>query len=374
MDGKFALHSLPLPADAPLQQKDIFQEHMAHVVRACRAAFPSLEAVILYGGYGRGEGSWVQRDGRWEPYNDYDITVVVRKKIAETEIDHLRKKLAIELDIRWVDLSQKYATQLSKLKPSIYNYDLKYASATIYGDRSLVDRIPNFDPSEIPTREILTLFVTRLWTFLGSLRRDGFKRSYEGGDAMFFRNQMAKAVLAVVDAMLVPKGLYHHSYKERVARACALEDVSDKTKSLLKWALLEKLTPKSPSMQGCDVERLYNDVHSLYSEVMINALNKHFRKDSISLDRLPHIYTRSRDTILMRIAYPILKRTLRFERVLQVNLAQIYIYASYRPAEPICLRHLSKGVALLRRIDPGLPKNMTWDEARFNAANLRNNV
>ena len=35
----------------------------------------SVVAIILTGGYGRGEGTWILEDGDYRPYNDYDFVV-----------------------------------------------------------------------------------------------------------------------------------------------------------------------------------------------------------------------------------------------------------------------------------------------------------
>ena len=40
-------------------------------------------SIILYGGYGRDEGGWFEENNNWQPYNDYDILIVLKKKIPE---------------------------------------------------------------------------------------------------------------------------------------------------------------------------------------------------------------------------------------------------------------------------------------------------
>jgi hypothetical protein len=71
-------------------------------------------------------------------------------------------------------MSQKTPAELRKLNPSIYNYDLKYASKVIQGDPDVLNLIPEMDPSKLPLKEGKTLFFTRLWTLLGSLDEKGF--------------------------------------------------------------------------------------------------------------------------------------------------------------------------------------------------------
>lgn len=63
------------------------------------------EALLLLGGYARGEGSLVERDGKLGPYNDYDLVVVVRgsaRKHREplTHFAELAgKRVGVEVDV-----------------------------------------------------------------------------------------------------------------------------------------------------------------------------------------------------------------------------------------------------------------------------------
>ncbi len=174
------------------------------------------DAVILCGGYGRGEGGWFIENGTFKPYNDYDLLLVLEKKIPNHEIQILRKKLATKIGIRWVDITQKTPQELKKLRLSIYNYDLKYVSKVIGGDYSILKLIPNFDASKLPLKEGEILFFTRLWTLLGCLNEKGFQIQFNKEEARFFRSQMAKAILAVVDVLLLQRGAYHPSYRKRI--------------------------------------------------------------------------------------------------------------------------------------------------------------
>ncbi len=131
------------------------------LIRECLIDFQPL-SIILYGGYGRGEGSWVwYNNENCVPYNDYDILMILEKKIPEEIIKSIRKKLAQDIGIRWVDIGQKTPKELKKLRPSIYNYDLKYASKVIYGEEYILDQIPHIDVSKLPLEEGNILFKVR---------------------------------------------------------------------------------------------------------------------------------------------------------------------------------------------------------------------
>lgn len=60
------------------------------------------------------------------------------------------------------------------------------------------------------------LYKTRMWTLLGSW--SGPFRDIEGEDARFFRNQMAKCVLAACDMILIKNRAYSTSYKRGLSK------------------------------------------------------------------------------------------------------------------------------------------------------------
>ena len=81
--------------------------HMKILIENIKSLNTKFTSVILNGGYGRDEGSWIiENDGTVRPYNDYDIVLVLRDKISQKKINHLRKEVAQILGIQWVDIDQ----------------------------------------------------------------------------------------------------------------------------------------------------------------------------------------------------------------------------------------------------------------------------
>ena len=356
------------------ERDEVLGRHKRVIIDGCRSRLDTLGALVLYGGYGRGEGSWYRDEDGWHPYNDYDLIAVVKHKVSQETVKQLRTDLAVEVGIQWVDLGQKTRRQLTHLKPSIYNYDLKYASTVIYGDPAILGVIPPMDPTRLPLREALTLFITRLWTFLGSLDEAGLGQDLTGEDARFFRNQMAKALLAAVDAALLMKGGYDASYRLRMERVQSLYALSERRQQLFQWALDEKLRPQELEMGAEEVETLYDDVHGIFRSFMLEALSRYFGRTLYQIEDIVKNYRQHWSTLLKRILYPVARRSMRHERVVKVNLAQMYIFGAYRPGEDINDRLLAKGCALLKRLDPDLSDKMSWDQARLAAAALRMSV
>src|SRR3989339_1840041 len=53
---------------------------------------PPIEAIVLMGGYGRGEGTPLHKDGIEQPFNDYDLMVICGNLSYQTR-QHFQKRL-----------------------------------------------------------------------------------------------------------------------------------------------------------------------------------------------------------------------------------------------------------------------------------------
>lgn len=335
---------------------------------------PGSIAIVLYGGFGRNEGSWYQDDrGTWRPYNDIDTCIITHKKADESRVRDLENRLAREVGIRWVDISQFHPSELTKLRPSIQNYDYRYASRVIDGNPDVLRRMPEMDARHLPIKEVQTLYFTRLYTLLGSLDESGIDQDIEDEPSRFFRNQMAKAVLAVVDVLLLRKNAYHHSYKTRVDRVGELYSQKPTLIELSQWALQEKLFPKAISMSSKEVRQLYGSVHSLFLDEMYRGLEYRFARSVTCPQDIEYCMKRHPVSCVKRLCRLIKHRNLQPERKLAIMLAQSYIAAAWTPSainEPV----LNRGVELLGRVDGSLGTGLTWNQARVEVARLRMEV
>ena len=352
------------------------QQRLEIDINRIKSALNSIRTIstILYGGYGRDEGSWViENNGEYRPYNDYDILLVIENKISVEQIELLRKDLAKQIGIRWVDIGQKTLAELKKTKSSIYNYDLKYASKVIQGDSDILNLIPEIDATKLPLKEGETLFFTRLWTILGSLGGKGFKVGLKREESRFFRNQMAKAVLAVVDVLLLQKGAYHPSYKVRVKRLTELYSEKRDLCELAEWALEEKLFPKAPDMTVDEIKKLYQKVYHYFFSEMYSLLTKCYRRKIDNPKGIERHLKWGINSIIKRIGWIVLRKNMNWERRIKVNLAQNYIAAAFNN-NTNCNEFLQKGISYIRYLDRSFSANSSWDEARVRVAELRMEV
>jgi hypothetical protein len=235
-------------------------------------------SIYLYGGYGRGEGSWIieniDKETVVRPYNDYDIAIILKNKVPRERVILLENELKKHINIKWIDISQYTILDLKLFNVTIKNFDFKYASKWIYGDKGVLKYIPNMKAESISLKDVEILYTTRLWTLIGSFPKSGLE-SMPKEDEMFFRNQMAKAILAIVDNVLIVNKQYNPSYKKRVEKLKNYCNDNQLLK-LAKWALDEKLLPKSENMSSDEVRELYQKVNNLFFKYFYLTLGEFY--------------------------------------------------------------------------------------------------
>jgi predicted nucleotidyltransferase len=231
--ARYAKTELPRPvrrAAAPgrytLQQdpaaESVVSDQLELVVQAITRRAGAVEAVVLTGSFGRGEGG-VYRDagGRFRPVNDYDLTVVGPPDLG-ARLQGLGEELARELGIDFVDLSASDG-RWEQWPLTIANYDLKYGSQVIAGNPAVLDRLPAYASADLPPEEIVRLLLNRTAGLLIGLRG-----KFLGGEAptederRFLANQVVKALMALGDWHLFQWRGYDSSYARRRERFSAL--------------------------------------------------------------------------------------------------------------------------------------------------------
>ena len=221
--------------------------------------YPQIKSIYLCGGYGRNEGAWLyEKNGNLIPYNDYDLTLIVEDKNLDN-IEVVKKELANKVSIKWIDIDLLSLKELKNLKPTIKSVDLVNGSQLIYG-KDVIKNI-SINSKKIGYYDIETLYFTRIWCFLGSF--EGEFHDLNVDESVFFKNQMAKAILATMDVYLILHKMYTSSYIERVKIIKTI--INDKKYiQLIDWALNEKLRPSTEPLKKEDMSHLYNEVYNIY--------------------------------------------------------------------------------------------------------------
>ena len=179
---------------------------------------PCLQAVVLGGGYGRGEGGVRHTSGGSRLYNDLDFFVFTRGASSRTaaRIDETLKQLSgrreKELGIA-VDFGPaKNISSLKNVASTLMFQELRRGWVPVWGKADLENWIPALSPARLPRSEALRLLLNRGMglIFAGEYLKSG------RNDPDFIVRNMNKAVLGGGDALLLASGLYRWRGEDRV--------------------------------------------------------------------------------------------------------------------------------------------------------------
>ena len=193
------------------------QERLEALARKTEEALKgNLEALFLGGGYGRGEGSVVVRDGRELPYNDFDLTIVLKNKSQPSEkiLLAVAEPFAHELHIE-VDFSRPLdGDDIRHWPHTLMWYELAHGHQTLYGPPNLLKELaPSYIWALPPAVEATRLLLNRGAGLLWSLRiLNGLDKAT---DVDFLRRNVFKALQAMGDAAMLWDGNYSVAYQGR---------------------------------------------------------------------------------------------------------------------------------------------------------------
>jgi len=170
-------------------------------------------ALVLAGGYGRGEGACVIRHGEESLYNDLDLFLIVDTPMAVPESIHsitrgYEKQLGIEVDIG-KPLTLK---DIKSFPHQLMWQDLLDGHFVVLGDSDILTRnAPAYLTSPLPQVEALRLLLNRGSGLLQALMQSHLlsaNAQHNLPDADFIRRNRAKCMLALGDSLLISYGVY----------------------------------------------------------------------------------------------------------------------------------------------------------------------
>ncbi len=236
-----------------------------------------LYALLLCGGFGRGEGSVVVDGADVHIVNDYDFTVVLNARNRfhylklyreiHAPLEKLAGELARELDIKQVDLSPKprhYFKGREGLK--IENYEVKMGHVLLYGDRDPTVDMPAWQAADIPLFEGTWLFRNRGTGLLLAALYFMTGGEVPASKKENFVIEGTKAGLAIGDAILLLNRQYHHLYHKRGGILNAL-DMSvipggQAVRTRYREALAQKLDPDFSRYAQRDLRKWWFEVRA----------------------------------------------------------------------------------------------------------------
>lgn len=182
----------------------------------------SLHALVLGGGYGKGEGAVRHGEDGDHCYNDFDLFVIVpamgrrRRRHVHRLLEAVGHGLGEDFGFD-VDFGPPVQVDaLPKLPYTQMWMELEAGHQVIWGPEDVLKALPPWDPSRPPLEEGTRLLLNRAAGLLLARRRLSEPLD-EDGRSFVLRN-VAKAWLAMGDSVLFARRCYHPGYVERGRR------------------------------------------------------------------------------------------------------------------------------------------------------------
>ncbi len=178
-----------------------------------------IAAILLGGGYGRGEGGVLEEDGKEYLYNDYDLFVILKnvsylkKKEYQDKVQLIHKKFTplFKIDVDVGPLQTVNA--ISKAPHWMMWYELKNGHIVLWGNENIKNYFPDYSQEKMPIMEAYRLLLNRGVGLI--LCKKHFTTFEEEESKEFILRNIRKAQLAMGDAFLIKKGVFNYSYKKR---------------------------------------------------------------------------------------------------------------------------------------------------------------
>ena len=278
---------------------------METICQEIKKQIPSVISVILTGGFSRGEGPVKKINGKFIPYNDYDIQVITREKISKKRTDFIAGDISKKLGYGsitnifypfkkenqklqqsfYIDLKCDTPTDLKKLLPRIRTYELKNDSKILFG-KDIRYLIPNYSLKKIPLSESAKLLLDRTSQMIEYYSTE---KNYDKEVLTYFIQQ---AYAACCTALLQISGKYQIGYsksanildktfkKDFPELYNKIPNLHKKINQFIKW----KTNPKKLPNQ--DVEKEWFIARKNILEVLKYFFSKFLNKKIENLDEL----------------------------------------------------------------------------------------
>lgn len=183
-------------------------------------------SIILFGGFGRGEGSFIIENRKILPLNDYDLYVITKKKVPDRILDEIGKECSkaigrgglefyeTPLEVYdknkffHVDLRCLTPNQLRRLKKINRTYELKHASTVIYGE-DVRGAIKDFS---LPFSESFRYLMNPACQLIVCMDRNRLKNAFRGDEKILAVHYINKVYLACASALLISAGKFSPTY------------------------------------------------------------------------------------------------------------------------------------------------------------------
>ena len=187
-----------------------------------------IHALLLGGGYGRGEGGVLQTSAGDKPYTDLEFYIIhngpdlLLQKLHGAKVHHVAEELTASAGIE-VEFKLLSLQKLQQSPVTMFYYDLIAGHRLVQGsDTWLASCEHHRSAHRLPLYEATRLLMNRCSGLLYAQEKLA-RPNFSSEDSDFVGRNLAKAKLALGDVVLAMRGQYHWSCRERQKRLRKLE-------------------------------------------------------------------------------------------------------------------------------------------------------
>lgn len=217
-------------------------------------------ALVLIGGYARGEGGYVYLDGLPAPFNDYDYFLIVEGMspgaiaTLRPEVKQLAERLSRAVGVE-VDLEILCREKLGAQRASLMFAEMLWGHKVVAGDPDVLDAMAAMPFEDLKLGEFTRLMLNRGALLLLNQQAISTNSLSSTEQRELFLKYLFKAMLACGDARLAALGLYHPSYAIKWQRLQLLPELPDGFLHHYKLALDAKFNPDFTPYTATDLQQ-----------------------------------------------------------------------------------------------------------------------
>ena len=254
-------------------------------------------ALVLLGGYGRGEGGVVTVEGRERLHNNLDFLLIAngrrQRALAELrrEVGEVLEGLVTKHGIQ-MDLGVTTASLLRWSPGLVMWYDMRFGHKTVLGDCDYVPSLTRFTVDRIPAWDVRDLLVNRgTLLLIAELLLERAEVSPEiHREAV---KHVVKAIIGYGDAFLFSRKDYHWSYQEKLRRIRRRPDVPKSLRAAYCDAVEFRFQPRYEEYALTDVGGWIEKLRPVLEPVHLACEAGRLRHPDLDWDAYPEAALRS---------------------------------------------------------------------------------
>lgn len=261
-------------------------------VNAERVLSPDVcRAMVLLGGYGRGEGGVMVADGSERPHNNLDFLVITphispeAQRQLKTQIHSLIQPMAQTYGIEF-DIGTITEARLRRSPSLVMWYDMRFGHKTVVGDAALVPSLTQFSAERIPAWDVQNLLVNR-GTLLVINDQLLATREPRPEDRRRIVKHAMKAIIGYGDALLYFAGRYDWSYVEKMMRMRVCPEAPEQFRALYDEAVAFRFQPNYSVYADRDLTEWMNALRRTLASIHLECERMRLQCQSLTWKSYP---------------------------------------------------------------------------------------